>query len=396
MDAVTLLTWRSPIADAAVLEHAALAGANLDLQLRATKERLGVSGLGYLATCQRVVWILQEAPADCQAKLLQSYADQGRADLPPPERREGFEAFRQLAEIASSLDSLVPGEPQVLGQVKQAVALCEEAGVLGPDLRHVFDLALRTAKAVRSQTSLFEGKVSLIPLAQDAMRDALKSQQNARAAIVGTGEMAMKAIELLRHIRPEAEIHVASRGRERARMVAERHAVVPHTLDAFLASPPPVQLLILAMEVEQPILSAAWLTRQAQAGPMTVLDLGLPRNAEAPMHLPQGLHLIQLDDLVALSEQAKTRREAAYEDAMGVLEDELDRVRQEYDARCHASTLFQLSQRFKAVSEERWLAAHPHLGRDDPWARKWYEQTVRALLHEATQAVKTSGGEVQR
>jgi glutamyl-tRNA reductase len=385
VDEMTLLTWRTPASDAATLEQATLPHADLERQLRDIRESLGVAGLFHMATCQRVLWVLQRAPPDAAEKLHAVYTALGRSGLPLPERHDEFEAFRHLCEVASSLDSMVPGEPQVLGQVKQAVRDCDEAQLLGPSLRHVLDLVLQTAKTVRSQTRLFEGKVSLVPLAMQAMEHAIESDGS--VGVVGTGEIGAKAIEMLRGIRPGVELHVVSRDAARANASAQAHDAKGHSLDAFLANPPSMRLLVLAMDVEAPIVSAAWLATLAKPGPVTVLDLALPRNAEAPTQQVPGLRLIQLDDLTRLSEQAKQRRDAAYEDAMRVLADELDKVRQEYDLRCHASALHKLTQRFLEVSEARWVEAAV-VDKQDPKARKWYEQTVRALLHEATAVVK--------
>ncbi len=385
MDEVTLLTWRTPNSDAATLEQATLPHADLQRQLRDIQQSLGVTGLFHMATCQRVLWVLQRAPPDAAAKLHAAYTALGRTGLPLPERHDEFEAFRHLCEVASSLDSMVPGEPQVLGQVKQAVRDCDDADLLGPSLRHVLDLVLQTAKSVRSQTRLFEGKVSLVPLARQSMEDAMAVEGS--AGVVGTGEIGAKAIEMLRGIRPDVDLHIVSRDAARAQATAQAHGAQGHDLDAFLANPPPLRLLVLAMDVEAPIVPAAWLSQLAMRGPVTVLDLALPRNAEAPTHPVPGLRLIQLDDLTRLSEQAKQRRDAAYEDAVRVLEDELDKVKQEYDLRCHASALHKLTQRFLAVSEARWIEASV-VDKQDPKARKWYEQTVRALLHEATTVVK--------
>lgn len=388
MDQVTLLSWRTPSADAATLEQATFPLSALESHLRDARQTLNLPGLCYIATCQRVLWVLQQAPPDAQEALRRWYASLGRGSLPLPERHVGFEAFRHLSEVASSLDSLVPGEPQVLGQVKQAVRRSDQAGVLGPDLRHVFDLVLSTAKTVRSQTRLFEGKVSLVPLAKEAMADAIATTERPAAAIVGTGEIGSKAAELVRSIRPDATLHVVSRSEDRARASAQTRGATGHTMESFLAAPPPVQLLVLAMEVDVPFVSASWLARLAARGPVTVLDLALPRNAEAPEWAVPGLRLIQLDDLTRLSEAAKRHRDAAYDEAVRVLEDELDKVRHDYDLRCHASALHQLTQRFLAVSERRWRDAAAGVDKEDPKARKWYEQTVRALLHEATAIVK--------
>lgn len=388
MDAVSLLTWRVPRFDAAAVEAATLADGSLDEALHAVRDELGVQHLYYLATCQRVLWVLQDAPDDAPAALRAAYRRLGR-QVPEPERHRRFAAFGHLCEVASSLDALVPGEPQVLGQVKAALQRCDEAGLLGGDLRHVFDHVLRTAKEVRSGTLLFQGKVSLLPLAEDAMREALDAAGpgEPEVAVLGTGQIGQQAIERVRALRPRALIHVVSRNRLRAHEFAAEHDATGHTLERFLDAPPAgLGLVVAAMRTEAPLLTGTWLARHAAKAPLTVLDLALPRNTERPDDAPR-LRLLQMDELTRLSQQARQVRAAATDDARRILDDAVDRVRHEYDLRCHASTLHRLTRRFEEVAETRWAQAHG-VDPEDPRTRKWFDQTVRALLHEATAAVK--------
>lgn len=388
MEAVTVLTWRAPRCDAQALEMATLHRVE-GASLAAAKGHLGANGLLYLATCQRVIWVLEgcmQNPADL---LRKHYVSLGR-DPPAAERHDGFDAFRHLAEVTSSLDSLVPGEPQVLGQVKQAIHDAEAAGVLGNNLRHVFDLVLRTAKAVRAESGLFQGKISLIPLAEQAIQTRLAGPATPAAIVVGTGEMAQKAAQMVRRLRPDAHLHIVSRDILRAQEAADKHGATPWELRDFIDAPPAMDVLVASMKTLAPIFDSAWLQARCAAQTLTVLDLGMPRNVEPPSSAPANLELIQLDQLVALSEKARQHRDAALEEATRILEDELDRVRHDYDLRCHASTLRQLAERFERVAQQRWESA-TGVDQQNLRLRKWYDQTVRALLHEATLAVKKPG-----
>lgn len=382
MDPVTLLTWRVPKADAAILEAATVPECGAGPGLEQMRRRLGVPHLFYLATCQRVIWVLEDAPEDAGCRLQEAYAELWGTDVPAPDRHDRFDAFQHLCTVASSLDALVPGEPQVLGQVRDAVRQCDGEGLLGPGLRHLFDHVLRTAKEVRAQTGLFRGKVSLLPLAEEPVREAL-SGPAPTAAVLGTGEIGMRTVRFLRRIAPDVRLQAVSRDDERARAFAAEHDAQPRTLEAFLEAPAP-DLVMCAMDVQRPVLSGGHLASWAEAQPLTVVDLALPRNTERPPGAPD-LTLIQMDDLMRRREASLARREAAYADAQRILADAVDRVRHEYDLRCHASTLHRLTRRFEEVAELRWKEAM--LAGDDN-VRKWYDQTVRALLHEAVEVVK--------
>ncbi|MCA1819987.1 MAG: hypothetical protein LC620_08080, partial [Halobacteriales archaeon] len=199
-------------------------------------------------------------------------------------------------------------------------------------------------------------------------------------------------IGLLQAIRPDCKIYLVSRVFQRARVGAAGTPVEPVDLSSFLERKGNLHAIVLAMQKTEPVLNAEWMTRQAASGPFAVVDLGMPRNAEVPRTPIRGLRLVQLDDIVAMSQQAKSRRSAAYEDALRILDDELDRIEHDYNLRCHASTIHQLSQRFQVVSEQRWQKGQAHVDPKDAKARKWFEQTVRALLHEAAEVVKSPWG----
>ncbi|HEX2065216.1 MAG TPA: hypothetical protein VHI93_00235, partial [Candidatus Thermoplasmatota archaeon] len=329
---------------------------------------------------------LAHAPAPSPS-LEAAYACLWGRDLPPAETLEGLAAFEHLCEVASSLDSLVPGEPQVLGQFREAVRRCTAADALDPELTHLLGRVLQVARQVRAWTGLFQGKVGLVSLADDAVRQALAGP-GAAACVLGTGEMGARAAALVRRARPDAPLHVASRSIQRARDFAAAHAATPHHLPDLLRSPPAgLSLVVSALQADVPVLGAAFLGGLARQGPVTVLDLCMPRSVEPPAAPVPGLTLLQLDDLARLSGEGKARREAAYAEARAALRGAIARARHEERLRGRAMALRQLGQRFEEVMERRWREAQG-LDTRDPRARKWYEQTVRALMHEATAALK--------
>lgn len=379
MDQVTTLTWRLPRSDAAVLERATLPQDDLEARLTRLRDHLGLPGLTYLATCQRVLWVLQGNDDAMASRLVDAYQRLVGIEMPAPESQVGFAAFSHVCEVASSLDALVPGEPQILGQVKAAVRRCRDAGLMTAPLDHFWQHVFRVAKRVRSETTLFTGKVSLVPLMETPMTEALAGCAPT-AAVLGTGEMGRRTVERIKQICPQVRLHIVSRRLERAHEVAAGHGAEAHGLDTFLADSPATDLIVCAMDGGL-VLSSAWLAATALQSPVTVIDLAMPRNTDRPEEAPH-LRLIQMDDLNRISRQNLARRTAAMNDARRLLDDEADAVRREYEARCHASTMYQLAARFNDVAEARWRDA------PDGADRKWFDQTVRALLHEAAQTLK--------
>lgn len=389
MEKLKVLTWRVPRASAADVEAAALPEADREVLLRDLRAAAGAPEMVYVPTCQRVVVTMLDAPEDAAERVRAFYAERLGRQLPDPETHEGFGAFAHLAEVASSLDSLVVGEPQVLGQFKAAAQRCDESGLSGAALRHVHGLVFRAAKAVRHETALFKGKVSLVPLTETLLSEHLREVDRPRVAVVGTGQIGERMVELIKGHYPEAELHVVSRSAERAHEVAAVHDAAGLTLNQFLEQPPArLDVVALALGADAPFLSAKQMEAMALERPLLVLDLAVPRNAEAVDHPVANLRLVQMDDLVRMSEVSKAGRQAEIDAARQVLRRELNRIEAEYEERKLAHDLAELARRFEAVAAER-LARATEAG--DAVDAKWYDQTVRALLHEATAAVKRAG-----
>lgn len=387
MDALKVVTWRVPHVAAAYVEAATLPETDRVARLRALREAIGARDLAYVPTCQRVILATLDAPADLHERARDAYRALAGVHLPEGETFTGAEAFRHLAEVASSLDSLVVGEPQVLGQFKASLQQNVEAGLAGPALRHVLSLVLRAAKAVRAETDLFRGKVSLVPLTEGLVHAHLEGRPRPRAVVLGTGTIGEKMAEMLA-TRPDVDLHVVSRSPSRAAEVAQRHGARGLSLVDFLDTPPEgIDLVACAMATETPLLDAKRLQALAQDRDVLVLDLAIPRNTERPVETAPRLRLVQMDDLVRIREEGQAQRLAEVDAARAVLEREVARVQGEYEARKMAQDLARLAERFDEVARERLAMVDAA----EPAFRKWYEQTVRALLHEAAQAVKEAG-----
>ena len=394
MDELSVLTWRIPRASTNDVETATLPAHDRVDALTRLRDAVGAREMVYIPTCQRVALVLLHAPDDAAQRAVTAYHALGR-DLPLPEFHRGRAAFHHLAETAASLDSLVVGEPQILGQVKEAARLSDEAGLSGAGLRHVFNLVLRAAKAVRTDTDLFRGKVSLIPLTEELVDAHLGSRAAAEVAILGTGQIGQRMIDVVKRY-PHARIHLVSRTPERAHELARTHNATGHALADLLAAPPArFDVIACAMSTDAPLLREADLERLCAPGAL-LLDLSVPRNIDPDAHIPSA-RLVQMDDLSRMSQEAKAARQAEIDHARRILDDQLDLIENAYAERKLAHDLAALSRRFEEVASERLArAAAEGIPLDGPDGRKWFDQTLRALLHEATTTVKKTASQGKR
>lgn len=392
LDGLTVLTWRIPRLRAEDLERVAIPEAHED----SLREALGVHGVKdvlYLATCQRVVLAAAGEPHEVERALARTLADVRPGTRLPSgvEAFRGFEAFAHLCEVASSLDSLVPGEAQVLGQFKAAWRRAEAAGV-DADVGRAMPLVFRTAKRIRAQSDLFRGKVSLVPLTVDLLAEHLKGESRA-VAVVGTGQIGQRMLDLAQQHKP-TDLVVVSRERPRAEEIAARTHARAEDLQRFLEAPPALDVLVLATRAGTAFFTDrhAELMARARDGPLPllVLDLSLPRNADERVRKVDGVRLVQMDELAAVAEKGRRGRLDAVGHARALLGAELARVRRELETRAETPDIVKLRQELEAAARAR-LEVGRRLAVQEADARrfeKWYWQTVRHLAHVAQEQTR--------
>ena len=229
-------------------------------------------------------------------------------------RHRDGDAVRHLFRVATGLDSLVLGEPQILGQVKHAWATAREAGTLGGQLDRVFQRAFVTAKRARTETRIGNSPVSVASVAVRLAQDSFAQPSDSTVLLVGAGD----TIELAARHLAQAKVKqllVANRTYAHAQDLAERHGGVALPLDEldrhlFLAD-----IVFSATAAREPILSkeqvaAALAARRHR--PMLLLDLAVPRDIAADVATLKDAFLYTVDDLErAIEDNRQSRREAA-------------------------------------------------------------------------------------
>ncbi|HVI57243.1 MAG TPA: glutamyl-tRNA reductase, partial [Luteimonas sp.] len=237
-------------------------------------------------------------------------------------RHQDGDAVRHLFRVATGLDSLVLGEPQILGQVKHAWALAREAGALGGQLDRLFQHAFVTAKRARTETRIGNSPVSVASLAVRLAQESFAQPADSTVLLVGAGE----TIELAARHLAQAKVKqllVANRTFAHAQELAARHGGVALPLDEldrhlFLAD-----IVFSATASRDPIISkaqvaAALATRKHR--PMLLFDLAVPRDVAADVGTLKDAFLYTVDDLErAVEDNRRNRREAA-DDAEAIVD----------------------------------------------------------------------------
>jgi glutamyl-tRNA reductase len=253
--------------------------------LEQLKHELNLVELIYVSTCNRVEFIYtvndHHAGEQVLHKLIDFFFRGGRdINFFPNDfvHFTGKEAILHLFRTTSALESLVVGETQITGQVKQAHQEAVELGLCGPVLDRLIREALVVAKKVRRETSLGQGCLSMASLAMIELKANLPKDFRPTVALVGSGPMTTK---FAKHIREsfEADLLFVSRSIDNAEKLAVEHSGSATSLSDFLTARNPVDVIISATASNDPVFDGAFLERLEPAqGRVICIDLAIPRD----------------------------------------------------------------------------------------------------------------------
>jgi glutamyl-tRNA reductase len=266
-----------------------------------------------LSTCNRVEVYGTTRQTDSDIKsLLQLLCSEPRDLEPHIYLYEDADAVRHLLRVAAGLDSMVLGETEITGQIKNAYETAREAGLTGPVLNRLFQKAFQTTKEIRTRTAIGRGTVSIksaaVELIEKAFRDDLA---NKSVMVIGAGEMAERCVQLLvkKGVR---SIFVSSRSFDRAIDLANRcggDAVCfgyclfeMRDVDAVIAATSSAETLLSCDDIEN-------LMKARRNRPLLLIDLSVPRNIDAGIAALDNVSLYNIDDLEALARRGVQARE---------------------------------------------------------------------------------------
>lgn len=270
-----------------------------------------------LSTCNRSELYLQLDEVDVQAVLawLAGYHGLPLSDLQACAYvHENEQAVRHMMRVACGLDSMILGEPQILGQLKSAYAVAREAGTVGPLLGRLFQATFSTAKSVRTDTAIGENPVSVAFAAVSLAKQIFADLHRSQALLIGAGE----TITLVaRHLHEQGikRIVVANRTLERASSLAEQfgaHAILLADIPDELINS---DIVISSTASQLPILGKGAVERalkKRRHKPIFMVDIAVPRDIEPEVGELDDVYLYSVDDLhEVIEENLKSRQGAA-------------------------------------------------------------------------------------
>jgi glutamyl-tRNA reductase len=264
---------------------------------------------------------------------------------------EDGEAIRHLFRVAASLDSMVVGEPQILGQLKSAYSLAKEHGAVSGFLDALLTRAFNVAKRVRSETEIGANAVSVSYAAVELAREIFGSLRDKRIMIAGAGKMSELAA---RHLRRSGatQILVTNRTHERAVEMAQlfEGQIVDYT--RFLSALPEVDIVIASSGAPHYIIVRDDMKKVLEARrnrPMFLIDIAVPRNIEPTVNELDNVFLYDIDDLQKVVETNLKGRMSSAEEAEAIIREEVERMLARLKTREVVPTIVSLQEQLERL-----------------------------------------------
>lgn len=346
-----------------------------------------------LSTCNRVELLGVGRDADeVRAALVRGWTAVRHTD---PEELEPYlyeyrnlEAVRHLFAVASSLDSMVLGEPQILGQLKQAYRKSVESRSAGVIINRLLHKAFSVAKRVRTETAVASSAVSISYAAVELAKRIFGDMPSHKAMLVGAGEMAeLAAMHLIQA--GISEILVVNRTPERARDLALRFRGRPVEFGQLAAHLGEVDIIITSTGSQEPILRARDIRavlRARRNRPMFFIDIAVPRDIDPDVNSLDNVYLYDIDDLrEVVEENLAGRREEAVR-AESIVDAEVGQFARWLQSLESQPTIVDLVRRGERAAEEEVARTLKRLGPVDAATEEAIRVMAHALAHKLNHA----------
>ncbi len=389
-----------------VRERLAVAPTEIDGTLREVAASPVIREVVLVSTCNRVeLYAVSPDPAAAMALLRQRFAaaldgQEARVTDAAVYQRQGREAVHHLFRVAASLDSMVPGEAQILGQLKQAFATAQKAGTASASLGFQFTRAFRVARRVRRETGIAQNPVSISSVAVDLAHKVWEGFTGLGVLLIGAGKMSDLAARALRA--QGATVAVTNRTRARADEIAARLGCKVEPFEDLALAIGRADIVITSTGAREPILRHAAMAAIQKARrwrPLFVVDIAVPRDVEPSVGELDGVFLYNIDELQQEAARNLQGRRLEADRAEAMVEEEVQRALAVTRGRAVGPTIAALRARLQSLGQaeaERLLARLPTLderGRKDVLLMA--ETLVNKILHAPQVALKQGAASVR-
>ena len=386
----------------AVRERLAIPEWKLEEATRKLLEFGGIAECVVFSTCNRVEFVVSSDNRVALDRFLREYlltdASQIREHL---YEYHGDDVVRHVFRVAASLDSMIVGEPQILGQVKQAYNVGKAVGSVQTNLDALLSRAMSVAKRVRTETAIGSSAVSVASVAVELAKKIFGSLQGRNVYIVGAGKMSELAA---RHLRGHGAgaIFVSNRTHERAQQMAERVGGNAIHFDQLYDTANQADIVITSTGAPHAIFRrehGELFMQRRKNRPMFFIDIAVPRDVDAAMSHVDGIFVYDIDDLQQVVETNVSDRGREAERAELLIEEEVARFRRRIQSLDAVPTIVALQNRMEQIRQAELERLRAKFGNLSPEQYAAIDNLTRSIVnkivHPPIAALKSVSGSEQ-
>lgn len=341
-----------------------------------------------LSTCNRFEYYMV---VSCPEKALDAFvqAVQDREPLAEVDIRPHLycyadaRAARHLFRVASGLDSMVLGEPQILGQVARAYEDAQAAGLVGPLLSRLFQKAIRVGKRARAETDIGRAHASVGSAAVHLLRREVPDFSRARALVVGAGKMARIAARYLRS-GGVARLAIVNRTRSRAEAVAAEVGATVYPWEDLKRALDASNVVIVATGAPTYVILPEHVENRAVGLDLVVVDIAVPRNVHPGVGSVPGVRVFDIDDLEGIVDEGIALRRRAIPQVERIIENAVEEYMQWLQARAVTPTISALYEKAERIRRQTLNQTLRRVSDEDP-APQVLEEVTRILVEKLLQ-----------
>jgi glutamyl-tRNA reductase len=355
----------------------------------ATRALAGVPGVAecmIVSTCNRVEMLaeVESHSTDLAGFLYRQFDLQPSSLAPHIYSHYDQNAVRHLFRVASSLDSMVVGEPQILGQLKEAFSVARGTGTIDSELEHLLQSAFAVAKRVRTETAIGSNSVSIASVAVELARKIFGSLHGRSVFLVGAGKMSELAA---RHLVQQGvgAILVANRTEERARQLAAplKGRVIP--FESVYEAGSEADIIISSTGASHPIFRPEHgqeFMHRRRNRPMFFIDIAVPRDVDPAVNQIEGIFVYDIDDLQQVAASHIAARKLQADEAESLIAAEVERFHQRRRTVNVAPAIVCLQQQAEEVRQTELRRAQGRLGTLSAEQLAAVEALTRSLVNK--------------
>ncbi|MCK5644661.1 MAG: glutamyl-tRNA reductase [Gammaproteobacteria bacterium] len=304
-------------------------------------------------------------------------------------------AVEHLFRMASGLDSMIIGEYEILGQVRQALEASKKAQMVNLPLRHIFQSAIRTGRRVREETGISKNALSISSVAVDLASKVVGNLKSSRMLVIGAGEAGRLVAKAARD-RGVSQIVIASRTQERASSLTNALGGTAISLNDAMQELCNCNIIVTCADAPHSLLTASQMQaiQRNPELPLVIIDIAVPRNVEPEVAQVKGVFLYNIDDLYRIHRQNRSLRETEINKAENIISEEMTEFCiwwRDYEIRPLVRAMMSKAERIRCSQIKRTINKMPSLSEEDKYhLEKMTKAIITKIFRDPINTIKTN------